>query len=130
MLKKWLNKDLQDFIIKYTPIVLYVIMIGAVFCALMFEDYLSIYIHISDAGSVSFIVSLLILAIVYRSKLCPYNKVIAWSFLGINILNKICQLSLNESDFNLYINLYIPILLIPTSILVTYYLIKSNYDSQ
>ena len=73
------------------------------------------------------LVSIYMIAVTYRSMLCTYNKILVWSFLGINILNKLCQEILTPDDFELYINIYFPALLVPTTIAVTYYLIKS-YD--
>jgi|10_taG_2_1085330.scaffolds.fasta_scaffold143090_3 hypothetical protein len=125
----FVKKSIQDFIIKYTPIALYFVMVGAVVCALCFKDYLFIYEHIVEFGNVSLLVSIYILSVTYRSKLCTYNKISSWSFLGFNILNKICEISLTTSDFNLYVTIYVPVLMIPTTLAVMYYL-NRNYDSQ
>ena len=121
------SKKFKEGIIKYAPLVLFIVMISSFFTGLYIKEYLSFFYELSDYGGVSFGVSIYMIAVTYRTLLCTYNKIIVWSFLFTNIVNKLCTIYLDPVDFEFYINIYFLTILIPTSIAVTYYLIKS-YD--
>jgi len=116
-----------DMIIKGIPFPFYMIMVLSSVIGYYVPDYLSAFYLVNELFNCSVLSGILLLAISYRHKLCLYHKISSWAIFSSGILNVLAILFLDGNNYQLYINIYVHFLLIPTTAIVSYYLIKS-YD--
>lgn len=115
-----------DLIIKNMPLPLYIAMVLSVFAGIYVPNYSSAFYLINELFNCSLLPSILLLAISYRHKLCTYHKIPSWALLSTSIINSFVILFLEPNNYELYINIYAHFLLIPTTAIVTYFLIKRH----
>lgn len=115
----------RNDILRFGIVPLYFTMLITLFIGLYFPDFYSSNVFIiSELVNTSIITSIILIKLSYKYRFCLYHKVCTWSFLASGIFNLLAIGILESEHYELYINLYAHFLLIPTTVIITYMIIR------
>ena len=113
--------------IKRIPIFLFLLTVMVHFFAtyLIPSDYEVVYYYLSEIMNTSLVANVFMLLAIYRYKLCLYNKVSVFGLLSLNATNLFFLITdFDYEVYELYLQIFMSAVMIPTAILAIILLIK------
>lgn len=89
------------------------------------SDYEVVYYYLSEIMNTSICANIFMLLAVYRYKLCLYNRVSVFGLLSLNATNLFFLITdFDYEVYELYLQIFMSTILIPTAIIAVILLIK------
>jgi hypothetical protein len=118
----------SNYIISRIPIGLFLLTVINHFVAtylLSVEVYEDAYYYLCETINTPLAVNIFMLLVVYRYKLCLYNKVSVYSLLSLNVINLFfLTANFDYEVYEFYLRIFMSFIMIPTAILAIILFIK------